>query len=80
MTDDRAAAGAAIEAMFAEIARHDDHTWEQVGRCVYCDDCGQRLYQGRIPSEHVKVKAPRWQRSGTPKATREMRERWGLDR
>jgi hypothetical protein len=30
-----------------ELARHADHKWKKVGRCVYCD-CGQRLYQGDL--------------------------------
>lgn len=67
----------AVEAMFAKIAKHDDHCWEQVGRCVYCVDCQQRLYQGTIPADHTNVK--RRVRDSTPKATREMRARWGMD-
>lgn len=23
--------------------------WSQVGRCVYCGECGHRIYQGRLP-------------------------------
>jgi hypothetical protein len=69
-----------VEAMFAGIAKHDDHCWEQVGRCVYCVDCGQRLYQGRIPSDHTNVRTKRRVHDETPRATREMRERWGMDR
>ena len=65
----------AVVAFFDEIYRHNEHTWEQVGRCVACVDCGQRLYQGRIPPEHVNVK--RRSSGGTPKATKEMRERRG---
>jgi hypothetical protein len=76
--DDPADAAEAVNAMFAEIARHDDHAWQQIGRCVYCHDCQERLYQGRIPASHtnVKVLTPR---SGTPKTTRDMRARWGMD-
>lgn len=75
--EDKATVAAVIEAMFAEIARHDDHTWQQIGRCVHCCDCQQRLYQGTIPSSHIQVKVP--SRDRTPKATREMRTRWGMD-
>jgi hypothetical protein len=25
-----------------------DHRHEQVGRCVYCSDCGRRLYHGGV--------------------------------
>lgn len=27
-----------------------DHEHEQVGRCVYCQPCGRRLYQGTVMS------------------------------
>lgn len=23
--------------------------WQQIGRCVYAEPCGDRLYQGRVP-------------------------------
>lgn len=68
---------AAVTALFEEIARHEDHTWEQVGRCVYCVDCNQRLYQGRVPPE-MKVQS-RSYGVRTPKETRDMRARWGMD-
>ena len=29
-----------------ELARHADHKLSKHGRCIYCDTCGQRLYQG----------------------------------
>jgi hypothetical protein len=74
--EDRAAALAAIENLFTEIAGHDNHAWQQVGRCVYCHDCNQRLYQGKIPSDHTKVYR---KASSTPKANRDMRTRWGMD-
>jgi hypothetical protein len=67
----------AVVGFFEELLRHQDHCWQQVGRCVYCADCGQRLYQGQIPPEHTNVKRRSF---GTPKATRDMRERWGMDR
>jgi hypothetical protein len=57
---------------------HTEHCWEQVGRCVYCVDCGQRLYQGSIPREHTNIKK-RIYGIATPKATRDMRNRWGMD-
>ena len=69
---------AAVTAYFEGIARHQDHTWEQVGRCVYCVDCDERLYQGRIPPEHRNVKC-RSYGVHTPKETRDMRTRWGMD-
>jgi hypothetical protein len=31
------------------LADHADHTWSQKGRCVYCDTCKVRLYQGKLP-------------------------------
>lgn len=32
-----------------------DQQWagRQVGRCVYCDHCGHRLYQGALPKAQV---------------------------
>ncbi len=30
------------------IAAHVDHEWKQVGSCVYCEPCGDRLYQGTV--------------------------------
>lgn len=32
------------------LSEHADHKWSQRGRCVYCDDCQTRLYQGRLPA------------------------------
>lgn len=57
---------------------HEDHLWEQVGRCVYCVDCELRLYQGRIPLDHTKAieRPARWTDT---KATNAMRNRWGMD-
>ncbi|QIN79645.1 hypothetical protein GBA65_15170 [Rubrobacter marinus] len=26
-----------------------DGRWRQVGRCVYCEGCGHRIYQGTLP-------------------------------
>ena len=65
----------AVQAMWDEIARHDDHEWEQIGRCVYCADCSQRLYQGTIGPTHTKVRRRR--QGQEPKSTTEMRKRWG---
>jgi hypothetical protein len=60
------------------FGKHDEHTWTQIGRCVYCADCNQRLYQGTIPATHTKVRASsRWVEASDPSATRNMRERWG---
>lgn len=33
-----------------DLADHAEHKWSQVGRCVWCDDCGVRLYQGELPA------------------------------
>lgn len=33
-----------------DLAAHADHKWSQQGRCVYCDTCGVRLYQGKLPA------------------------------
>jgi hypothetical protein len=60
----------ALDEMFAF---HMPHRWKQVGRCVYCDDCGVRLYQGTLPADR---REPRRQ-PPEPKATTEMRARWG---
>lgn len=30
---------------------HADHKWVEHAPCVYCDPCGVRLYQGRLPIE-----------------------------
>jgi hypothetical protein len=63
----------ALSALFAKLDAHEDHTWQQVGRCVYCHDCGERLYQGTLPPERRQPKP----RPVEPKATTAMRERWG---
>lgn len=34
-------------AMFGDCL---DHEHEQIGPCVYCRDCGRRLYQGGVMS------------------------------
>lgn len=67
----------AAEALLAHIQPHEDHTWEQVGRCVYCVDCDARLYQGTVPSDHAKVRRRSWSDASDPAATNAMRERWG---
>jgi len=36
--------------MMTNLSSHADHTWSQHGRCVYCDDCDIRLYQGKLPA------------------------------
>lgn len=63
----------ALEDWSARLEIHEAHTWRQVGRCVYCDDCGERLYQGYLP----KDRKPPPRRSVEPESTRRMRERWG---
>lgn len=65
---------AALDQVFVD---HEDHTWKQIGRCVYCHDCDMRLYQGRIPKDHTNVATARKQRE--PSTTTEMRARWNKD-
>lgn len=68
----------AIATFNPDIWDHVEHPWRAVGRCVYCGECtGVRLYQGTIPYHHPSVVA-----SGnlTPKETKDMRERWGMDK
>jgi len=50
----------ALDAFQAEIARHADCPWKQVGPCVYCTDHDVRLYQGELPERKrtVPVCAP----------------------
>lgn len=38
------------------LADHASHKWSQVGRCVYCDDCNVRLYQGKLPARGQQQK------------------------
>jgi hypothetical protein len=60
------------------VAEHAEHTWYQLGRCVYCRDCNRRLYQGTIPETHREVcSAPR--RQADSGASARMRQRWGMD-
>lgn len=42
-------------AMFGDCL---DHEHEQIGPCVYCRDCGRRLYQGGVmtPDEIADIK------------------------
>ena len=38
-----------IEKILSDMfTKHKDHKKKQVGRCVYCVDCGERLYQGKL--------------------------------
>ena len=37
-----------IEEMEANIAKHDTHERKQIGGCVYCMSCNERLYQGKL--------------------------------
>jgi hypothetical protein len=65
----------ALAAFDRMIAEHVPHKWKQVGRCVYCDDCKTRLYQGRLPEDRrASLRA-----APEPKATTEMRARWGKE-
>jgi hypothetical protein len=40
----------ALSDFTVDLARHADHKLSKHGRCVYCDTCGQRLYQGLMLS------------------------------
>lgn len=71
--NDQEAIRKALEDWSARLEIHEAHTWGQVGRCVYCRDCGERLYQGFLP----KDRKPPLRRASEPKATQEMRARWG---
>lgn len=31
--------------------QHQACRWEEIGRCVYCAEHGDRLYQGSLPSD-----------------------------
>lgn len=50
-----AATVAAFDAWAKGLADHEDHPWKQVGLCVYCEQCGVRLYQGDLPDEKRTV-------------------------
>lgn len=54
---------------------HEDHTLRQIGRCVWCEDCRKRLFQGRLPEGHPGL-IPRPVRN---RASDDMRARWGKD-
>jgi len=71
----KAALEKVIDGVFDNIAKHNEHAWKQIGRCVYCDDCGERLYQGRIPKSHTNVVSGR-KKPVEPASTTEMRARW----
>jgi hypothetical protein len=56
------------------LTAHGEHPWTQIGRCVYCVPCGERLYQGTIPEGHPVGRFPsKPQRN----LLNEFRERWG---
>lgn len=63
--------------LLTRLEPHTDHIWQQIGRCVFCVDCDTRLYQGRIPPSHTKVRVRSYWDAADPKATTTMRERWG---
>lgn len=56
------------------LARHSEHPWYQIGRCVYCGPCGERLYQGTLPKDH-----PVWTSPKKISKADEMRARWGME-
>ncbi len=35
--------------MTTPIDSHKDHKWVEIPPCIYCDDCGVKLYQGELP-------------------------------
>jgi len=41
--------------MTTPINSHKDHKWVEVPPCVYCDDCGVRLYQGTLPDNQDEM-------------------------
>ena len=49
-TDDDLPVMKALSDFTVDLARHADHKLSKHGRCVYCDTCGQRLYQGLMLS------------------------------
>jgi len=55
------------------LAEHQEHEWRQIGRCVYCQPCNVRLYQGTLPPN----RKPKRSAPVEPPATTEMRKRWG---
>jgi rhamnogalacturonyl hydrolase YesR len=48
----------AIQGLLDELGRHKRHSWSQVGRCVFCDGCGARLYQGSPCTAAEKAELP----------------------
>ena len=85
--EDREAVVKALESLDRLIDEHQDCTWEQIGRCVYCADHNDprgraiKLYQGRIPPSHTKVKKTAKQTGVSDKGLRDsaaMRERWRM--
>jgi len=63
----------AWKAFDSMLAEHEEHEWRQIGRCVYCQPCNVRLYQGTLP----KSRKPLPTKMPEPTATTEMRARWG---
>ena len=66
-----------LEALEQALVPHMGHKWKQVGRCVYCDDCAARLYQGKLPPNRPPDLIIQPRPPAEPKATTEMRQRWG---
>lgn len=59
---------------------HEQHPWEQIGRCVYCATCGERLYQGTIPKGHpVGRYQDKQSKPKQPTLIEQFRERWRLN-
>lgn len=61
------------EALEERLTEHAEHPWHQVGRCVYCGPCRERLYQGTMPETH-----PVWVPPKKPQPP-SLREKWGMD-
>lgn len=57
------------------MSAHGEHPWTQIGRCVFCVPCGERMYQGTIPEGHPVGRFPS---KPQPKPLIEsFRDRWG---
>jgi hypothetical protein len=44
----KAEAAKILEEIMHRFSKHATHNKKQVGPCVYCIDCNERLYQGKL--------------------------------